>query len=488
MNKRLTWLIQGLAALILAGLFVFSSGRLYRTGYPLDDAWIHQTFARNLVEQGQWAINPGEPTAGSTAPLWTLVLAVGYVLHIPNQEWAYGLGVLCLFTISWIICRRLMKDHPGVSTLRLSAAGLLIVSEWHLVWAAVSGMEILFYSLLVITVLLEITRETPRWWLAGVWIGICIWIRPDGLTLLGPAILCLGFAAWRKKLSGSGWMIGLLPLLVSLIGYLLFNRALSGSIWPNTFAAKQMEYQVLQQHSIISRYVQLLFTPLTGTGIILLPGLVLWVITAIRDKRWDKLSLPVWVLGYVFIYAWKLPVIYQHGRYLMPILPVYFYISLEGLIDHSPPTYENKLKFVLGRAYVAVLFVVPLAFLILGMKAYSQDVAVIESEMVESSKWVSVNTDPKAVIAAHDIGALGYFGQRKILDLAGLINPEIIPELSDSRGISDYLSTKPADYLVMFPDWYQPPLTVSMKPIYSTHGIYSPELGGSNMTIYQITH
>ena len=48
-------------------------------GFPLDDAWIHLHFARNLAEGAGFAYNPGRPVAGSTAPLWTLLLAAGAV-------------------------------------------------------------------------------------------------------------------------------------------------------------------------------------------------------------------------------------------------------------------------------------------------------------------------------------------------------------------------------------------------------------------------
>ena len=44
-------------------------------GFPLDDSWIHLQFARNLAEGNGFAYNPGVPVAGSTAPLWTLLLA-----------------------------------------------------------------------------------------------------------------------------------------------------------------------------------------------------------------------------------------------------------------------------------------------------------------------------------------------------------------------------------------------------------------------------
>ena len=58
------------------------------------------------------------------------------------------------------------------------------------------------------------------------------------------------------------------------------------------------------------------------------------------------------------------------------------------------------------------------------------------------------------MIAVHDIGAMGYFGDRKIIDLAGLIQPELIPVIRDEQGIKDYLVHSNADYLVAFKDWY----------------------------------
>src|SRR5438876_5451656 len=45
--------------------------------FPLDDSWIHLQFARNLAEGAGFAYNPGVPVAGSTAPLWTLLLGAG---------------------------------------------------------------------------------------------------------------------------------------------------------------------------------------------------------------------------------------------------------------------------------------------------------------------------------------------------------------------------------------------------------------------------
>ncbi|PKN95090.1 MAG: hypothetical protein CVU45_00835, partial [Chloroflexi bacterium HGW-Chloroflexi-7] len=44
--------------------------------------------------------------------------------------------------------------------------------------------------------------------------------------------------------------------------------------------------------------------------------------------------------------------------------------------------------------------------------------------------------------------------ERQIIDLAGLIQPELIPIIRDEAGIKLYLTNANADYLVVFRDWY----------------------------------
>ena len=56
------------------------AGAASLSSFPLDDSWIHLHFARNLAEGAGFAYNPGVPVAGSTAPLWTLLLAGAFAL------------------------------------------------------------------------------------------------------------------------------------------------------------------------------------------------------------------------------------------------------------------------------------------------------------------------------------------------------------------------------------------------------------------------
>ena len=74
---------------------------------------------------------------------------------------------------------------------------------------------------------------------------------------------------------------------------------------------------------------------------------------------------------------------------------------------------------VLQKVWGITLVIVLTIFLVLGaVQAYALDVAIINTEMVATAKWIAANTPDDALIAAHDIGALGYYGQRNVLDLA----------------------------------------------------------------------
>ena len=64
-------------------------------GFPLDDPWIHLTYARNLHIHHSFSYFPGEKaTAGSTSPLYTLLLALGFAFTRNEKVLSYVLGIL----------------------------------------------------------------------------------------------------------------------------------------------------------------------------------------------------------------------------------------------------------------------------------------------------------------------------------------------------------------------------------------------------------
>lgn len=476
------FLLSGAACAI----YLFASARSGTLGFPLDDAWIHQTYARNLGLHGEWAYLPGRPSAGSTAPLWTVVLALGYTLRLGPYLWTYGLGWLLLFALSLVGMSTFAMLCPTGRRFQL-AAGILLAMEWHLVWAAVSGMETLFVAALDLLIFKLLLDEHPPWFVAGLLVGLSAWVRPDGITLLAPLLLVLlmGRFSYHEKIRAATSLgVGFALLLVP---YLMFNRILAGAWLPNTTFAKQAEYAVELESSLLSRLSEQAMLPMVGVGVLLLPGFIYLSVQSIKGRAWARLAGVLWIAGFLGLYAVRLPVTYQHGRYVMPVMPVYFIWGLAGLVELLEGLPAGSVRRILGWTWALSLAALLGVFFALGAGAYQRDVAFIESEMVQTARWVAKNTPSQARVAAHDIGALGYFGQRELLDLAGLISPEVIPFIRDETRLESYLDAQQAAYLVTFPGWY-PSLTRRAELVYQTGGSISPALGGENMAVYRWIH
>jgi len=460
-------------------VYLLVSAITYRTGFPLDDAWIHQTYARALALHGEWAFNPGKPSGGSTAPLWSALLAIGFLLKLSPYVWTYFLGAAALWLLCWLGENAVRRMVPAYRP-RIPWVGAALALEWHLVWAAASGMETLLYALLVTAALVFVISGSQKYFSLGLLIGLSVWVRPDGITLLGPAVLVilLSQPTWTKRLRA----------LVNLgVGfgspfalYLFFNLMVSHQPWPNTFYAKQAEYAVLLKMPFWERWGSEALPLLVGMGVVLLPGVVVAIISAVRRRAWGVLAAVVWLLGFLALYAWFLPVTYQHGRYVMPAMPIFFLLGLAGLVEYC----LSKRAWFLSNLWRLAVGAILVVFWGVGTYTYAQDVAVIESEMVATAKWVSVNVPPGALVAAHDIGALGYFGKHELVDLAGLISPEVIPFLRDENQMAIYMNGRGVNYLVVFPDWY-PTLTARLLPVFTTGGRYAPAQGGTNMKVYR---
>ncbi len=485
MNRRRldrNWLILAAAAGVSLLVYLLVSQVTFRLGFPLDDAWIHQTYARNLANLGEWAFIPGKISAGSTAPLWSLLISIGYFLHLNPLIWTYIAGWASLLGVAYI-GDRLGRSFTG-GAYRFPWIGIFLAMEWHLVWAAGSGMETGLHALLILAVFWMLAGDRIPALAVGLVCGVTVWVRPDGLTLIGPAVMVLVLAKQPRQQIIRTIGLLLIGLLVGVVPYLAFNFATGGNWWPNTFFAKQAEYAILLQEPLFIRMGRLLIQPLIGAGILFAPGFVYQVWIGWKSRRWVVIAAAVWWLGFTFIYATSLPVTYQHARYLIPAMPVFFVLGGAGTYQLVQKLSISVRLRLLRFAWLSTTILVLVAFWVQGALAYGEDVAIIESEMVTVGHWIAENTSPDALIAVHDIGAIGYYGNRSMLDLAGLISPEVIPFIRDEDRLATYLDQQGADYLVTFPEWY-PQLTLLAQPVYQTQGRFSVRAGGENMTVYR---
>jgi len=471
-------LIIGVAVLS-GGVYLLYTALTYRLGFPLDDAWIHQTYARNFAYGEGWSFEAGKPSGGATAPLWTFLLSFGYWLRLHPLVWTYLLGVGIFVGVGILAFQIFQRISPALGWL-----GLFFLFEWHFVWASVSGMETILAIFLVIGVYVCLLSGKIGWGLA-VFLAASVWIRPDLLSLSVPVLV--GVLVNHRN-SPHFTLRRIFPFVLvgfSLLVYGFFNLKVSGAWFPTTFYAKQAEYAELRSLPFMYRLWQQASISLVGGGVLLIFGIIYQTYSFVRDKAWLGLAWLGWYLLMVTIYAIRLPVTYQHGRYMMPAIVVYYLIGLEGSIGLFRRLAQSRgIGRIIARAGILSWVIVTVAFWILGARAFARDVQFIETQMVETAKWAERNLPSNSRIAVHDIGAIGYFTSHDLIDLAGLINPEVIPFLRDESRLADYLDQNQVDYLICFPQWY-PNLTSDLTVIYTADAVFMQVYGELPMTIYR---
>jgi hypothetical protein len=478
-NKELGMIAA--ATVLMVIIYLFASKLFYGIGFPLDDSWIHQTYARNLALYGEWAFRPGVQSAGSTSPLWSALLSLGFLVGLSPYIWTFFLGAAVIFALA-LVCEWGARNIVNSYQPQYPWVAFFMIFEWHLSWAAMSGMETLLHGLIVTTILILLMTNTPRYLTLGLLTGIATWVRPDGLTLMAPVLLSILLTNKDGRSIGRAVSKYLLGFGSLFIPYLLFNLYIGGTPMPNTFYAKQAEYVAWQHKSIISRMGQMFLQLLAGPGIAIFPGVLIWVVQSIKRKFWSGTAAALWCFGYLALYMLRLPV-YQHGRYIMPAMPVFFIFGLLAFFQFTKDKVFGRYHWIVKTIWQGSLALLVFAFIFIGSKAYAEDVAIIESEMVVTAKWASQNIPSDALIAVHDIGAMGYFDTHALIDLAGLISPEVIPFIKDEPQLKRYLDERGADYLIAFPDFY-PLMTQNLPVIFETGSQVTIQAGEKNMAVY----
>ncbi|MBZ0302964.1 MAG: hypothetical protein K8J31_24675 [Anaerolineae bacterium] len=495
-------LLLGLAAALVV-LYVRAAGG----GFPLDDSWIHQVYGRNLAQAGEWAFVQGQPSAASTSPLYTVLLAVGYALTVPYVLWTHLLGGLALL-ITGILGARLAEQLAPKPRWAGPLTGGAIILAWHLVWAAASGMETMLFAMFTLLLVAVVWRERDvesgdagaiamRGAIFGIVGALTTETRPEGALLVGLIGLLLLLA--RPYKTGRGLMMwgfaaaGGFALFIA--PYLVLNLRLTGGLLPDTAAAKQAQAAAVLGTTSLPQRIWQMIEPLTAGGqLLLLPGMVCFAIVqgrALRSdrRRWLDWLLLLWPVVLILLYAARLPAPYQHGRYVIPALPCLLVAGMTGLFWLMEQGRRSLVGRVLTRALaVSTALVFSYFALLAGPPTYARDVRIIDEEMVASALWIKEHIPPEDLLAIHDIGAVGYFAPRPILDIAGLVSPEMIPLIGDEEATWNWMQRKDARYLMAFPNQVPGGDTRDSRLclVFTTDNPTAKAAGGSNMSIYAL--
>lgn len=409
-----------LAALLLASAALFRLYLFLQIGYTADDALITFRYANNLVDGKGFVYNAGEKVLGTTTPLNTLLLAALGEFGIGPFWAAFVIATAADGVTGWVLLQ-IFAGAPSGNQADPSpgASGLPMLFSWipsfvflfspdALQWC-LSGMETEVSIALLFAAVFCSSRD--KWTPAFLIGSLAILNRVDGVAVL------VGLMACHVIRRGRLPVVPLAGSILMLAPWSLFAFAYFGSPLPNSAAAKW----ALAEHPALSSGIQILFQGFLhvhtfGAPLLLLALVGTWSI--FRERR-QWMLLPIWTWGYALSYA--LASGPMHAWYYAPFYAAYIPLLFFGLLR----ILGNRRSLAAAACAFSLIIVLLLSYYRLhDLRKIQAHLASINREV---GLWIKQNTPEEAVLAVKDIGYMGYYSGRRVLDLAGLISPECIP-------------------------------------------------------------
>jgi hypothetical protein len=446
-------------------------------GFPLDDSWIHLVFARHLAHGDGLVFNPGQPVAGSTAPLWTAILALLATLPGSAVLWAKAAGIAAqaaTAAATVAVARRL-----GFRAARAGLAGVLVALSEGLVLSALSGMEVGFFTFLTLAGLarhLDERADPGRPPVAFLLFGLAALARPEGLLLpvLAAADLLLaargdGLALSRARLGRAlaGVALAALVIVPVALVYLQF----SGSPLPTTLAAKSSgPPRLVPELRFLEAIFALLFAAQPLPALLAAGGAVV-ALRRLGGPRDAGLLLPAWTFGLpvaaAMLSSGEELLIGNFGRYFFPLLPAVVLLGLLALEGTSWARFRTlhagRIALPLGALAIVVLVGLPAVRSVRAGALYLRARANVEDGDGAAAAWLAGNVPGDAPLAVCDIGLVGWRLPNPILDLGGIVSPDrraFLGRMARERALPWpaalrlWLEEKRPEYVVVYPAWF----------------------------------
>ena len=443
-------------------LAIFSAIALAQVYFLRDvvmgDAFIHFVFARGISE-GQPFFYNGEFSAGSTSPLWSLILAPVWKIFGIKIIWLVKVLAGLFVALAVFLTFKLAEATSRNRVIALITAGLFATSFVLPFWAA-KGMETpLFVCLVLASFLIYLKLVNSRKSLLleiflGIILGFAILTRPEAWFL--SAFLGVGLLAqknWRAIFS-----VGIPAFLIfSPYYFWLFEN--TGSIFPSSIArilrARQWAHEVggFFFSLEILKILVTKFLPLT-------PFFLLFFCPSV-NSQWSKnpdrkIWWPIFAwLGFHLIFFSLVFPTTEGYRYILPALPFFYLISVLGMFSLPKKWIVPALAF----AIVGSLTISGQQFLERRVSIEHCEKPFIDKTRRDVGLWIHENAPPESLIAMKEIDQSAFYGERRMLSLDGTLDTRAIEFVKNKDQIA-FLKNEQPNFLILeeemyreYPDW-----------------------------------
>ena len=441
-------LFAALAAL-LAMVYAASEWLNGGFGFPSDAAWARAVFARNIASGQGLCFNPGVPVAGAAGPAWVACLAFLGLVTGKFFVTAKLIGVLFVMLaaiLTWYITLDLLGDWRFAFL-----AALLVAGSARLAAAGIGGTEAALAAFLVAAAI---------HWQAKGWEGmlfqrtvgtaaaaLAALSRPELVVLL-PLLLLDRWAVTVVHAGAGGKRIGRalgrsLPELggavLILAPYVIYNWQTGGPLWQQPENALRVQPAWAWTQGVLAG--------LWADNPLLVCAAVLGLPVALAGAARERGRHPSFAVSLVPIVVLAVPGLVwtqmraESGAYAAAYLtPAIAVLAACGLfLAHKAGARALKPAVnAAGRVTFAVLIAVA-CLTALGFTALSHSeswrqhgvrVKTISNLQACLGQRAAERLPPDASIASREVGAIGFFSRRRMVDLGGTISQQGLAYLS----------------------------------------------------------
>lgn len=401
--------------LIVVVLYAAFHARAY------DDPYITYRYAENLRSGVGLVYNPGERVLSTTTPLYALLLALlGFLVQdiprLSNLISLIGLavGAYSLYRLghAW---REPVVGLVGALMLPLSA---LMISTL--------GAETCFYVMLTLGAFALEAEQRHSW--ALFLAGLATLTRGDGVLIV--VVLVSLYLIRHRRLP---WA----PILVFVLTigpWYLFSWMYYGSPFPVTLAAKHQQGLMTISRSFAGGLCDLVMTRLANWRLWPAAALLVmgWIYAFVKARQW--LSLLSWAVLYFVGYT--VLGVSRYFWYYAPLVP----IAVVG-VGLGIALLCRWCEAALPLRYQRVLCIILLSLVLLpqarSVMRLSRQVDPRAAIYRDVGVWLGENSPPDARVGTLEVGIIGYYARRSMVDFAGLIQPDVAQQMREDTTYAD---------------------------------------------------
>ncbi len=400
-------------------------------GVPLDDTWIHFQFADNFSKGYFFQFNPGEPTAGTTSPLYVIILAMtSFVIrnYIVNSIFLsvsfHILSCIFIYKISLVIFNGEYSPLTKLENVQITPRGaslvttLLTIFAGRFMWSALSGMETTMFTFFCLAAVYYhiVNFQRDRFTLLpALLFSLATVSRPEGFLLFGLYLIdAIANLYYTKTLKLNIWKLVLSVLIFAAISfpYLIFSYDISGHFFPNTFRGQGGGFTFIPDLNYLRIVFVYFFRDNFITGILYLISIIIYI-TCIKkyfgEYKFINLIL-LWIIFLPLVSSVLIPNHRHHVRYLIPLIPFINFTAVYFFLIIMSKQYVKVFKNVLKKRNIVFVLLISVSFIyfIVYAVALGKNTDNINSQQVKLALWVKENVGRDETIALNDIGAITF--------------------------------------------------------------------------------